>query len=238
MKVQVFECLRCEKEWTRKPVRGQRPKFCPECRAESRGNGWRQVECQTCHRPFWVGVSARPRRYCTPECAPQKPTKPSKPLGYYPTREEFETYRYSYGYLLDHRDAEGLRRVLESKVVKNADGCWLWQGYTRGGYGKVNVRRRRMSVHVYVYRVVHGDIPKGDHVHHRCGESTCVNPDHLALSTARENVGEMLARRAYEARLAHAEDLLRRFAAELPEDHPLVIEWRTTTSQGIASSAA
>lgn len=81
MKVQVFECLRCGKEWTRKPVRGQRPKFCPECRAESRGHGWRgPYACETCQSEFWVPTSrSGGGRFCSRECwhaAPQPKERP------------------------------------------------------------------------------------------------------------------------------------------------------------------
>ncbi|MDN5919384.1 MAG: HNH endonuclease [Pseudonocardia sp.] len=55
------------------------------------------------------------------------------------------------------------------------------------------------------YIVSVGAIPDGQYVHHRCANRMCVNPDHLQLTTARENTAEMLRRRYYEARIAALE---------------------------------
>ena len=43
-------------------------------------------------------------------------------------------------------------------------------------------------------------------VHHKCANRACCNPEHLELATNRENVAEMFARKAYEARIAELEE--------------------------------
>lgn len=54
--------------------------------------------------------------------------------------------------------------------------------------------------------------------HHTCGDSRCVNPDHLQPVTHRDNTAEMLARHSYLARIAELEEAL----ATIDPSHPLL----------------
>lgn len=76
--------------------------------------------------------------------------------------------------------------------VDKTDSCWNWTGakvsnteygeiWLPGQHGKV-ARAHRVS-----YSLVHGDIPKGAHIDHICHNPACVNPDHLRLTTAKQN---------------------------------------------------
>lgn len=65
-------------------------------------------------------------------------------------------------------------------------GCWEWRlakdpkGYplTVGGAVAGEKRAHRAS-----YALVHGPVPKGDHIHHRCENPPCINPGHLEHHT-------------------------------------------------------
>ena len=78
-----------------------------------------------------------------------------------------------------------------SKVEK-AEGCWLWIGRSRGGaareYGVFSQGHRPYYAHRVSYELHHGTIPVGQHVHHLCESTLCVNPEHLVLLTAGEHV--------------------------------------------------
>lgn len=41
--------------------------------------------------------------------------------------------------------------------------------------------------HVVYYERVNGPSPEGNHVHHRCEQPSCVNPDHLESLTPAEH---------------------------------------------------
>lgn len=75
-------------------------------------------------------------------------------------------------------------------TIENHEGCWLWakscfkQG---GGYGQKKVKRVNWHVHRLIYTIVHGAIPDGVIIRHRCGESLCCNPLHLEPGTLKDN---------------------------------------------------
>lgn len=52
-------------------------------------------------------------------------------------------------------------------------------------YGRVLENGRLRQAHVVAWEAVHGPVPDGFHVHHKCENPPCVNPDHLeALSVS------------------------------------------------------
>lgn len=98
----------------------------------------------------------------------------------------------------------GNKRIPESLLNNIAmDECWPWQGAisktTGYGHGNYPGQMRAGAAHRIVYELVVGTIPAGmqiDHLchdPHSCGEvgscahRRCVNPNHLAVVTPREN---------------------------------------------------
>lgn len=66
-------------------------------------------------------------------------------------------------------------------------GCWIWLGgLAHGGHG----RNGSGYLHRLAYQSVHGDIPEGLCVCHRCDIPSCINPDHLWLGTREENTAD------------------------------------------------
>jgi len=75
-------------------------------------------------------------------------------------------------------------------------GCTLWTGSRfKEGYGHFGISRGVASyAHRFAWTLVHGPIPDGLFVLHRCDNPPCVNPDHLFLGTALDNAQDMIAK--------------------------------------------
>jgi len=93
---------------------------------------------------------------------------------------------------------------LDFWIDKSGD-CWNWTGHKFKGYGRIGFRGKRLLAHRLAYETWVGSIPKEMSVHHKCANRLCCNPDHLELATQRDNMAEMFARKAYEARIAELE---------------------------------
>lgn len=66
--------------------------------------------------------------------------------------------------------------------------CILWEGAVdRNDYGLVQVDRKRMRAHRWVWEAKFGPIPEGQVVRHKCDNPPCINTDHLELGTIADN---------------------------------------------------
>lgn len=125
-------------------------------------------------------------------------------------------------------DYPKILELIKARTVVTNNGCWEWQGpKTTGGYGCGSGAERlpdgttrvkmfmthRMSLECKMGRTL------GAHqAHHTCANRACCNPAHLQPVTSAENLGEMRARKSFEARIAELEAAL----AEYDPIHPLI----------------
>lgn len=74
--------------------------------------------------------------------------------------------------------------------------CWVWTAYAdRKGYGRLQYGGNPSAIATRVsWRLAHGTGAGGLMVCHRCDNPPCVNPDHLFLGTARDNIHDMHAK--------------------------------------------
>lgn len=86
---------------------------------------------------------------------------------------------------------EDWERLVMPMVIKT-DDCWYWSGYTcQTGHGFINLPNNPAT---YVHRLslarkLGREIESGLQALHSCYKSpNCVNPDHLRVGTAKENM--------------------------------------------------
>ena len=67
-------------------------------------------------------------------------------------------------------------------------GCYLWIGMQNElGYGIVVINSKRVRAHRIAYERQNGKIPYGLGIDHLCNNKSCVNPEHLQVSTNSDN---------------------------------------------------
>lgn len=86
-----------------------------------------------------------------------------------------------------------VRGVPAEYVEDPASGCWVWQlRLNRKGYGSKHcprTGRSRMAHRVYWERAHDATLDESTHLHHLCGNPSCVNPSHLEPVSPGEHGG-------------------------------------------------
>jgi hypothetical protein len=83
------------------------------------------------------------------------------------------------------------RKQLDEYVCPEPNtGCWLWGGSGADGYGVIALSGRKYQAHRVSWMVRRGPIKRGLVIRHLCNMRECVNPDHLAPGTHKENAGD------------------------------------------------
>ncbi len=109
-----------------------------------------------------------------------------------------------------------------SKITEN--GCIEWIGRKNyKGYAMMGFNNKLISVHRFVYSLIHGPIPQGMCVCHKCDNPPCINIEHLFLGTNADNSKD----RNKKKRHAHGE---RHARAKLTE--PDIVKIRELRTNG------
>lgn len=93
----------------------------------------------------------------------------------------------------DRYDARWLARLMQ-RSHPGQNGCIEVDGWhNEDGYAAVGHRKWGDFAHRIIMILIHGPIPEGFMVCHRCGNHGCVNPDHLYIGTMKDNARDTVA---------------------------------------------
>jgi hypothetical protein len=82
-----------------------------------------------------------------------------------------------------------------SRCIRSSNGCLEWQGSRNyHGYGEICVSGKAQSTHRVAWMIMHGLVPDGMCVLHRCDNPSCCDPVHLFLGTKKDNSRDMAAK--------------------------------------------
>lgn len=80
------------------------------------------------------------------------------------------------------------------------DDCWYFGGRAKNRWGYPRFRwtddegSRLIGAHVAAFILVHGPVPAGQVVCHRCDHKMCCNPSHHFAGTQKTNMRDMAAK--------------------------------------------
>lgn len=116
-----------------------------------------------------------------------------------------------------------LRRLMESekfkkrfwKKVRKTSGCWIWRAGKRRGYGIIGIKDHVVTAHRASWIIHKGGDPSGLIVCHKCDVPTCVNPEHLFLGTALDNMWDCIEKgRSWHARMPRVQETAGAFCSK------------------------
>jgi hypothetical protein len=110
-----------------------------------------------------------------------------------------------------------------NKLIDAMTGCWDWKRYVnKEGYGQLCYSGNNgFLAHRAAWIEFNGKIPSGLYVCHTCDNRKCINPDHLFLGTAKDNIQDAVKKNRIirKGDLANRKKLCLAIVSEIRSDY-------------------
>lgn len=147
------------------------------CRVRGCRTKWRLASTQLCHKHRDHDMAKVPipkmQKCCTVEGCTNDVL----------ARGRCSTHQYALYEELAEETLLYVEGIMTAWIFPDEDGCWIWRGNTKDGYGQIIVNGRWVTIHRWLYMHLVGPIPDGYELHHECEKPTCVRPGHLVPLT-------------------------------------------------------
>jgi hypothetical protein len=85
-------------------------------------------------------------------------------------------------------EGAAIRFIRDHQNYPHTGWCLIWPFSTTRGYGTFGYLGKGYYAHRFMCEIVHGSAPSDIHqAAHSCGDTACVNPNHLSWKTPSEN---------------------------------------------------
>lgn len=83
------------------------------------------------------------------------------------------------------------------RKVDKTDNCWNWTGHRKpDGYGRwrmYGANGKQLYAHRAAWEFIRGPLPESAQLDHMCHNTSCVRPDHLRMTTPKQNQEHRIA---------------------------------------------
>lgn len=88
--------------------------------------------------------------------------------------------------------SKGNKRWNEKDITYEVDGSGCWNCTSHALHRYMTIRRdgKGSGIHRYIYTAFREPIKAGNVVRHLCNNTACINPEHLAQGTQKENIAD------------------------------------------------
>lgn len=213
-------CANCGKEASVQPRSGRDNKYCSlKCGSQAYNDSKRSSttprtpkakpqlkQCEWC-----LQLHQGRTKFCSDACSDEKKQSTAQFMA---KQQQQMMFRRSF----ENGDYVTFFNELRDRVDIDRNGCWIWAKRLKSGYPIVKWGKTQAQVHRLSLEAKHGKPLGTQAAHHICAVPACVNPDHLQPVTHRDNLAEMMQRRAYLDRI---EELTNALAAVDPDNPAL-----------------
>jgi len=111
------------------------------------------------------------------------------------TQESVKTVTYGKAFRTHFLDMSSKIKKINKfhNSYKKSKYCWDWKNGSDGnGYGALRLDGEQWRAHRLMWFLTYGRIKRGMYVLHHCDNKKCVNPKHLFLGTAQDNIDDCI----------------------------------------------